>query len=142
MGNDALRGELLIEMMKAQKDEMKLTNAVIAEMSGVPESTVTKVFNGTNRSPSYDTIAPIARVLGVSLDGGAGDSSSVTSSGKELGLYVALLCYAYEEQARKKERWIIFLTALLVMILALMIGLTVYDYTHPDVGWVRYVVME
>lgn len=151
MEDDYLRSELLLEVLEKRKDELRLTNAAIAERSGVPESTVTKVFNGSSRSPCFDTIAPIARVLGISLDdfgecgvsvssGGNGsrdESGNGTSDGKELGLYVSLLCCAYEEQLRRKDVWIKFLVILLVLILILFIVLVVYDYTHVSIGYLR-----
>lgn len=139
MQDDYLCADILVDVLKKRKEELGLTNVVIAERSGVPESTVAKVFNGSNRSPSYDTIAPIARILGVSLDvGSAVGSARDYRADKTLGLYVSLLCCAYEEQLRKKDKWIIFLVVLLVIVVGVIIGFTVYDYTHPDVGWVRY----
>ena len=60
----------IVERLKSKKAEMGVTNAWIEKMSGVPESTVTKVLNGTNKSPTIATIGPIAAALGVSIDAG------------------------------------------------------------------------
>ena len=59
--------ESIIDMLIAQKAELRVTNAWIAEESRVPESTVTKVLNKTNKSPSLATIIPMAAALGVSM---------------------------------------------------------------------------
>lgn len=60
--------ESLIELCKARKEELGMTNATIAENTGIPESTITKLFNNTIRSPSVETVIPIARVLNISID--------------------------------------------------------------------------
>ena len=57
----------IVEKLIAKKAELRVTNAWIAENSKVPESTVTKVLNHTNKSPSFATIIPMAEALGVSL---------------------------------------------------------------------------
>lgn len=57
----------IVSKLIAKKAELHVTNAWIAEKSKVPESTVTKVLNGTNKSPSFSTIIPIAEALDVSL---------------------------------------------------------------------------
>lgn len=57
----------IVEKLIAKKAELHVTNAWIAENSKVPESTVTKVLNHTNKSPSFATIIPMAEALGVSL---------------------------------------------------------------------------
>lgn len=59
--------ENIVEKLIAKKAELHVTNAWIAENSKVPESTVTKVLNHTNKSPSFATIIPMAEALGVSL---------------------------------------------------------------------------
>lgn len=59
--------ENIVEKLIAKKGELHVTNAWIAEKSKVPESTVTKVLNGTNKSPSFATIIPMAEALGVNL---------------------------------------------------------------------------
>lgn len=57
-----------IEKLKALKEERELTIADIASLSGVPQTTVTRIFNGTTPSPQFETVIQIAMVFGVSLD--------------------------------------------------------------------------
>lgn len=59
--------ENIVEKLIAKKAELRVTNAWIADKSKVPESTVTKVLNHTNKSPSFATIIPMAEALGVPL---------------------------------------------------------------------------
>lgn len=57
-----------IEKLKALKEERELTIADISSLSGVPQTTVTRIFNGTTPSPQFETVIQIAMVFGVSLD--------------------------------------------------------------------------
>jgi len=53
-----------IEEMRQRKRELGLTNQMIAERSGIPLSTVQKVFAGATSSPRRETIEALERVLG------------------------------------------------------------------------------
>lgn len=49
--------------LKKLKREAGLTNAQIAELSGVPFSTVNKVFSGATKNPRYMTYLAIEKAL-------------------------------------------------------------------------------
>lgn len=55
---------MTIEEMKARKRELGLTNRMISEKSGVPLSTVQKVFSGFTTAPRRETIIALQKVLG------------------------------------------------------------------------------
>lgn len=61
-----------VEKLKALKEEKKITNAEIEKLSGVPLSTVNRIFNGQTPNPTFETISHIAIALGTSLDAIAG----------------------------------------------------------------------
>ena len=54
---------MTIQEMKERKKELGYTNQVIACLSGVPVSTVNKIFGGTTSSPKRSTILAIESVL-------------------------------------------------------------------------------
>lgn len=54
-----------IAEMRKRKKEAGLTNAQIAELSGVPFSTVNKVFSGATDNPRYRTYLAIGSGAGV-----------------------------------------------------------------------------
>ncbi|MDO4617074.1 MAG: Uma2 family endonuclease [Lachnospiraceae bacterium] len=54
---------MTIQEMKARKKELGYTNQQIAKLSGIPLSTVQKVFTGETKSPRYDTLQALYRVL-------------------------------------------------------------------------------
>lgn len=63
-----------IAEMRKRKKEAGLTNARIAELSGVPFSTVNKVFSGATNNPRYRTYLAIEAVLREAGENG-GDGS-------------------------------------------------------------------
>lgn len=137
-----LSSETLVQKLVERKEELGYTNAVIAEISGVPESTVTKVFNGTNRSPTYDTISPISRALGVSLD--TGDASAKAESAIQDEAkprderFVNYVISSTETRLKNKEKWINRLSIAVAALMLLIIAWLIWDCTHLDRGFIRY----
>ena len=54
---------MTIEEMKSRKRELGYTNKTIAEKSGLPLSTVQKIFSGATTSPREETIRALSKVL-------------------------------------------------------------------------------
>lgn len=57
-----------LEIINILKKEQKLTNAQIAERSGIALSTLDKITSGVNKNPKLDTLQAICSVLGCTLD--------------------------------------------------------------------------
>lgn len=58
----------LWEICRAKKESLNLTMQEIADNADLPVGTVKKFFSAASKSPSVYTVAPICRVLGISLD--------------------------------------------------------------------------
>ena len=56
------------EVINSKKREMGMTNAQLAEKTGVTLSTLDKITSGANQNPKLSTLQAIARVLGCTLD--------------------------------------------------------------------------
>lgn len=54
---------MTIEEMRQRKRELGFTNQMIADRSGIPLSTVQKVFAGATASPRRETIEALGKVL-------------------------------------------------------------------------------
>lgn len=52
-----------ITEMKKRKKELRYTNALVAEKSGVPLGTVQKIFSGETKNPRVDTLEALERAL-------------------------------------------------------------------------------
>lgn len=136
----------VVECLSAKREEMGVTMAWIAEKSGVPESTVTKVFNRSIKNPTFDTLAPIAEALDISLDTlttirkETFQKSSVQGiqHGNRDEIFLRMLIESYDRQMKNKDRWIIVLASLFIVIFVSLIAAIVYDVTHPHMGWVQY----
>lgn len=60
--------ETYIDRIKRLKNEKKITNEQLAEITGIPLSTLSKLLAGINDSPKLINIIAIAQALGCSLD--------------------------------------------------------------------------
>ena len=54
---------MLLNTLKSRKKELGYTNRYIAQLSGVPKSTVDKIFSGRTASPRRETLCAIKTVL-------------------------------------------------------------------------------
>ena len=54
---------MLYERLNERKKELGLTTEQLSELSGVPVGTINKILSGETRSPRYDTLREIERVL-------------------------------------------------------------------------------
>ena len=62
---------MTVAEMKERKTQLGYTNEMISELSGVPLSTVQKIFAGVTEKPRYETLKAIENVLNRTT-GGAG----------------------------------------------------------------------
>ena len=60
--------KIIIKYLIALKEKSGLTYEAIAEASGIPESTIKKLFSGKVENPGLDTILPVMYVLGGSFE--------------------------------------------------------------------------
>ena len=54
-----------IDILKARKKELGLTNRQLAEISGVSLGTINKIFSGATRYPQLDTMDALISALGL-----------------------------------------------------------------------------
>jgi transcriptional regulator with XRE-family HTH domain len=57
----------IIEELNIQKKDLGMSNAVIAQRSGVSEPTVTRILSGKHPSAHFDHVMSIAAALGVDV---------------------------------------------------------------------------
>lgn len=77
-----------IDRIKQLKNEKKITNEKLAELTGIPLSTVSKILAGISDSPKLSNMVLIARALGCTLDyivsGTPQNSNNYTLSEEEI----------------------------------------------------------
>ena len=82
-----------IDYLNNRKNELKLTNAKLAELSGVPMSTLSKIMAGIVSNPKINTLKAISDVLECTIDdicefddSNSGARIDLGARRKELGL--------------------------------------------------------
>ena len=56
------------EYLKELKESCKLTTKQISNLSGVPESTISRILSGQTDNPTFDSVCAIVNAMGGSLD--------------------------------------------------------------------------
>lgn len=113
------------------KEKSGLTNQQIADKSGVPISTVTRVFNGQTDNPAYRTIADIVIAIGGSLDALEGIEHPQEKTPEKV-------IELYERMVERQRKYIKFLFCTLLGFIALVITILIFDALHGDIGYFRY----
>ncbi len=125
---------MVIENLNELKRQRGLTNQQIADLSGVPLSTITRVFSGQTESPGFQTISDIVTALGGSLDevGGLTEKreGDVTVSEKLIEVYESLI--------RRNERKIRVLFICLCVMVGVLLGIVVFDILSGNIGYIQY----
>lgn len=114
-----------------------MTNDQIAQMSGVPESTIARILNGTTDNPNFQTIVDIVRTLKGSVDimEDLYRDEEPTPNEEELQKPDKDTLEALHLAIATKDKWIRFLTGLLVCIVSFVFIMVAYDVLHPNTGW-------
>lgn len=71
----------MIEQLRYMKEKTHMTNQQIAEKSGIPESTVARIFSGKTPNPTIITVISIARAMGGSVSDFFVETENSTDSG-------------------------------------------------------------
>ena len=122
---------MLAHRLTQLKEKSGLTNQQIADKSGVPLSTVTRIFNGQTDNPTYRNVADIVSALGGSLDAMEGiEHPHEKTPEKVLELY--------ERMVERQRRYIKFLFFTLLALVGVIIILSIVDLTHSNIGYLRY----
>lgn len=131
-----------VDKLRELKDHQGLTNSDIAERSGIPLPTITKIFNGSTANPSFDTVVLIAKSLGTSLDELVGiqsaDKGDESAARAELSLAkderIRELCRERDKERKEKRSLAIILTC----VIGLVIILLMIDVLNGHFGYIRY----
>ena len=125
-----------LDYLISLKEKSGLTNEQIANVSGVPESTITRIFNGRTDNPYFQTIVDIVKALEGSIDvmEGIKTEGEINVPTENENKLIQL----YREIIKNKDKWIKFLVALLVIVLFSFMLFFAYDILNPTVGWFQY----
>ena len=118
-----------LQELKAQK---KLTNQQIADLSGVPLSTVTRIFNGQTDNPNIQTVEDIVNAMGGSLD----EITGIKQVGDKFAPDDNLI-QLYKDMIKTKDKYIRLLAGVLIGIVVILLIMLLLDLFVLDVGYIR-----
>ena len=125
---------MLSTRLKELKDQRKLTNQQLSDLSGVPVGTINRIMAGQTDNPSFQTVCDMVMAMGGSRDELAGIQ---TPGGGEPSPPGEDLIRLYERTIEGKEKWLYRLFFLCCVLVAVLLGVLIYDLTHPMVGFFR-----
>ena len=150
---------MIIKMLKELKSLKQLTNQQIADLSGVPLSTVSRIFNGQTENPNIQTIADIVGAMGGSLDELLGIRQPFpqeTPAPKEvpvqhdappqkehpnysemIDLYKEII-HSKDETIRSKDKAIKIMGGMLIGVFVIILLVLIIDVLNGGFGFVRY----
>ncbi len=120
------------EILKKLKDDSKLTTKQISEISGIPESTISRILSGQTDNPSFDSIYAIVKAMGGSLDSVFGNNSKSDNTDS------TPLIKLYEKIISEKNWYIKLLIILCGILIVSLILIIIIDVLNGTVGFVRY----
>ena len=157
---------MLCEYIKALKTQKGLTNAQIAAISGVSESTISRMIKGEGKSVDYGSVLNVVNALGGSLDEAAGIAHAPQPTSNDMPERdIQADLAAVEDRATKtfirhieehlhvlhrdrveslreiiaaKDKTIRMLLCALFVALGVLVGQWILDALIGSSGWVRY----
>ena len=135
------------DYLNALKNKVGITCAEWSNLSNVPEGTIRKILSGETPDPRFDTIAKLVTSVGGSMDDivGAKKESEIESNA------VIVLKEAYESRidalrervedvkkyAESLHRDKKMLTVAVVVLVAILIGILIFDISLDTNGWIQ-----
>ena len=136
---------MVIEKLKTLKNQSNITITELSNLSGIPETTIRRIFSGETPDPRFDTVFKLVTAMGGSLDEFVGASkkmeieSNVITSLKEL--YETRLNdvkdhYKFLIDSLQRDKHI--LAVVVAVLLLFLVGLIILELSIPNHGWIQY----
>ena len=132
---------MIHDYLRTLKDERKMTNHQLAELSGVPLSSVHRILSGQTDNPSFQAICDLVVALGGSLDEMAGIKPKEPPVNASLTVKIEMLEKMITDKDRviaNKDRWIIRLVTIACALVAFILIAIVIDRMNGGFGYWRY----
>lgn len=128
-----------IDYLRKLKAESRLTNEQLAQISGIPGSTLARIFNGRTDNPYFHTIVDLVRAMKGSVDEmeGLQPLPKDTNTAENAAVDKKLITL-YREIINNKERLIRLLAGVLLAMMIFILIMVTYDILHPMKGWIQH----
>lgn len=128
---------MILSKMQALKDETKMTYQDIADKSGVPISTVKRIFSGRTPDPGVTTVIAIVEAMGGTADDIQSTPPDSNDSNYISPKSIEQLCAVYERSLRDKNRLIKAQFITIVAMIAVLLFFLIWDLCNPNIGFIR-----
>lgn len=123
---------MISNQLKLLKERRKLTNQQLSDLSGVPIGTINRIMAGQTDNPSFQTVCDIVMAMDGSLDELVGIKEETLQEKKAANKEIIQL---YESMLANKEKWMHRLFVCCCILIAVLIGIVIFDLTNPQIGF-------
>lgn len=123
---------MISNQLKLLKERRKLTNQQLSDLSGVPIGTINRIMAGQTDNPSFQTVCDIVMAMDGSLDELVGIKEETLQEKKAANKEIIQL---YESMLDNKEKWMHRLFVCCCILIAVLIGIVIFDLTNPQIGF-------
>ena len=123
---------MISNQLKLLKERRKLTNQQLSDLSGVPIGTINRIMAGQTDNPSFQTVCDIVMAMDGSLDELVGIKEETIQEKKAANKEIIQL---YESMLANKEKWMHRLFVCCCILMAVLIGIVIFDLTNPQIGF-------
>ena len=123
---------MISNQLKLLKERRKLTNQQLSDLSGVPIGTINRIMAGQTDNPSFQTVCDIVMAMDGSLDELVGIKEETIQEKKAANKEIIQL---YESMLDNKEKWMHRLFVCCCILMAVLIGIVIFDLTNPQIGF-------
>ena len=121
---------MLCDQLRALKDAKQLTTQQIADKSGVPASTVSRILSGQTDSPSFQTVCDIVKAMDGSVDELVGIRPKQPPEDENTRIFNQII--------NDKNRWLRRLFIVCCVLVPFLLVVLTIDLLNPNFGYVRY----
>ena len=123
---------MISNQLKLLKERRKLTNQQLSDLSGVPIGTIHRIMSVQTDNPSFQTVCDIVMAMDGSLDELVGIKEETLQEKKAANKEIIQL---YESMLANKEKWMHRLFVCGSILIAVRIGIVIFDLTNPQIGF-------
>ena len=137
--------KLVANYLTSLKEKSGLTYEIIAEKSGMSETTIKNLFLGKTEDPRLNTVAPPTYVLNGSIDEMLNPNFKKNETRTHYEQHIIDLKENHareialkDEIIKIKDNHATFFKILACVGLAVLIGILILEVMHPNLGWIRF----
>ncbi len=139
-----LQDKAFLERLRVLKDKSGMTTKEIAEKSGIPESTITRIFSGKTPNPTIISVMDIIRAMGGKASDVFDDNAQVNTQPKVPQVVLTdmekknlEIVELYKGIIESKDKTIKLLTYVLLGLASVIVFLLLFDLFNGGIGYFK-----